>query len=314
MGWNRISYPMYTDFRDRNQVFSGMFCLRETSMSLTYEGRTERVSGEFVSGNYFPVLGVTRRSGGYFTADDDQVSGRASTGRDQLRILAAPVRRRSAASLAARLSVNGLPLTIIGVSQAGFSGTDPGSAPEVRVPMMMSTKLEGYLDLNDRRSRWVTAFGRMKPGVTLQVAKASLQPIFHQILDMEVKQAAFAKAAPEMKQAFLRMSMDVMPAAKGRSHLRRQFSKPLLVLMATVALVLLIACANVANLLDRPGSGATKGDRRPAGAGREPVPHRHAIAGREPAAVRDGRSGRTGPGDLDGSHAGAVFCRPAPFR
>jgi hypothetical protein len=58
MGWNRISYPMYADFRDRNQVFSGMFCFRESAMSLTYEGRTERVAGEFVSGNYFPVLGV----------------------------------------------------------------------------------------------------------------------------------------------------------------------------------------------------------------------------------------------------------------
>jgi ABC-type antimicrobial peptide transport system permease subunit len=151
--------------------------------------------------------------------------------------------------LGRKIIVNAVPLTIVGVSQPGFSGTDPGSAPEVRVPMMMSHSLDAYLDLNERRSRWVTAFGRMKPGVTLQVAKASLQPLFHQVLDMEVKQAAFAKAAPDMKQAFPRMSMDVMPAAKGRSNLRRQFSTPLLVLMATVALVLLIACANVANLL-----------------------------------------------------------------
>jgi len=248
MGWNRISYPMYTDFRDGNQVFSGMFCLRETSMSLSYEGRTERVSGEFVSGNYFPVLGVTAAIGRLFTADDDKFQG----GHPYAVISYGYWLRRFGADrgvIGRKVVVNAIPLTIIGVSQAGFSGTDPGSAPEVRVPVMMSGKLENYLDLNDRRSRWVTVFGRMKPGVTLAVSKASLQPIFHRVLDMEVKQAAFAKAAPEMKQAFLRMSMDVLPAANGRSNLRRQFSKPLLVLMATVALVLLIACANVANLL-----------------------------------------------------------------
>jgi len=248
MGWNRISYPMYTDFRDGNQVFSGMFCLRETSMSLSYEGRTERVSGEFVSGNYFPVLGVTAAIGRLFTADDDKFQG----GHPYAVISYGYWLRRFGADrgvIGRKVVVNAIPLTIIGVSQAGFSGTDPGSAPEVRVPVMMSGKLENYLDLNDRRSRWVTVFGRMKPGVTLAVSKASLQPIFHRVLDMEVKQAAFAIAAPEMKQAFRRMSMDVLPAANGRSNLRRQFSKPLLVLMATVALVLLIACANVANLL-----------------------------------------------------------------
>jgi hypothetical protein len=57
-GWNRISYPMYQDFRDHNTAFSGMFCFREVDMSLSYRGRTERVAGEVVSGNYFPVLGV----------------------------------------------------------------------------------------------------------------------------------------------------------------------------------------------------------------------------------------------------------------
>src|SRR5581483_8773465 len=122
-------------------------------------------------------------------------------------------------------------------------------APEIRVPVMMARQIGNYMDLNDRRSRWVTVFGRLKPGVSLKEAKASIQPFFHQILQMEVKQKEFAKASSYMKQAFLKMSMDVLPASKGRSYLRRQFSKPLLVLMAVVALVLLIACANVANLL-----------------------------------------------------------------
>jgi predicted permease len=248
MGYNRISYPMYQDFRDGNRVFRGMFCFRETDMSLNYNGHTERIAGELVSGNYFPVLGVNAAVGRLFTADDDKFQGShpvavLSYGYWQSRFAG------NRGVIGMKLNINGYPFTIVGVSQQGFSGTDPGYAPQVRVPIMMSLKITRYLDLNDRRLRWVTAFGRLKPGITIQEAKAGIQPLFHQILQMEVMQKAFAKASPYMKQAFLRMSMDVLPASKGRSQLRRQFSKPLLVLMATVALVLLIACANVANLL-----------------------------------------------------------------
>jgi predicted permease len=248
MGWNRISYPMYQDFRDHNSVFSGMFCFREAEFSLSYTGRTERVSGEFVSGNYFPVLGIKAALGRLFTAEDDKIQGGhpvavLSYGFWQRRFAGSP------GVIGQKLIINGFPFTVVGVIQPGFSGTDPGSAPEVRVPVMMSRKLTAYLDLNNRRVRWVTVFGRMKPGVSLPEAKASLQPFFHQILQMEVKQKEFAKASPYMKQQFLKMSMDVLPASKGRSYMRRQFSEPLLVLMATVVLVLLIACANIANLL-----------------------------------------------------------------
>ncbi len=248
MGSNRISFPMYQDFRDKNQVFSGMFCFNEEDMSMGYAGRMERVSGEYVSGNYFPVLGVGAAIGRVFTADDDKFQGAhaeavLSYGYWRTRFNGDP------GVIGRKITINGYPFTIIGVSEAGFGGTDPGLAPQIRVPIMMAHKLTEYTDLNDRRSRWVTAFGRLKPGVSLDKAKAGLQPIFHRILDREVREKAFAKASPYMKQQFLRMSMNLLPGSKGRSQLRRQFSTPLLVLMATVALVLLIACANVANLL-----------------------------------------------------------------
>ena len=247
-GANRISYPMYQDFRDHNTVFSGMFCFREVDMSLSYGGRTERIAGEVVSGNYFRVLGISAAIGRLFTASDDQYQGGhpvavLSYGYWQRRFAGDP------AIIGRKLEINGYPYTVVGVSQPGFSGTDPNYAPQIRVPVMMSPKIGRWLGLNERRFRWVTAFGRLKPGVTVEQAKASIQPLFHQILQMEVQQKEFAKASPYMKQAFLKMSMNVLPAATGRSQLRRQFSKPLLVLMATVALVLLIACANVANLL-----------------------------------------------------------------
>ncbi len=247
-GWNRISYPMYQDFRDHNTVFSGMFCMREMDFSLGFSGRTERVSGEIVSGNYFPVLGVKAALGRLFTASDDLQQKSSpiavlSYGYWQRRFAADP------AVIGKKLEINGHPFTVVGVSPPNFSGTDPGRAPEVRVPMMMAHDLSGCCDLNDRRSRWVTAFGRLRPGVSVESAKAAIQPFFHQILRMEVQQKEFAHASAEMKKKFLQMSMDILPAERGRSSLRRDFSKPLIVLMATVVLVLLIACANVANLL-----------------------------------------------------------------
>jgi predicted permease len=247
-GWNRLSYPMYTDFRDHAGVFSGMFCFREVDMSVSYAGHTERISGELVSGNYFPVLGVTAVIGRLFSASDDQFQGGhpvavLSYGYWQSRF------GRNPGVIGQKLTINGHQYTVIGVSQAGFAGTDPGYAPEIRVPVMMAAQVQTYLDLNNRRSRWVTVFGRLKPGVSVKQARASIQPFFHQILGMEVKEKEFAKASSYMKEQFLKMWIDVIPAATGRSNLRRQFSKPLLVLMAIVALVLLIACANVANLL-----------------------------------------------------------------
>ncbi len=249
-GYNKISYPMYEDFRDKNQVFNGMFCRTDMDFSLSFEGKTERISGELVSGTYFPVLGVRAAVGRVFSAEDDKTPGGhpygvLSYGFWQTRFGGDP------GVIGKKLLVNGYPITVVGVSQAGFDGTDPGYSPQLRVPVMMKAQMDqlGFYKLNDRRGRWVNAFGRLKPGLTLEQARAGLQPLFHQMLEMEVQEKAFARAAPVTKERFLRMWLELLPASKGRSQLRRQFSNPLLVLMGIVALVLLIACANVANLL-----------------------------------------------------------------
>jgi predicted permease len=249
-GRNRISYPMYADLRDKNQVFSGMFCTSPMGMSALFEGRIERVAGELVSGNYFAVLGVSPALGRLFTARDDLMQGGHPVALLSYGYWSARF-ARDPGVIGKKLVLNGYPFTIAGVSPAGFDGTDPGYSPQVRIPMMMKAQVTSgaFYGLNGRRERWVTAFGRLKPGMTVDRAKAGLQPLFHQMLEMEVREKDFARAAPETKQKFLKMYMDVQPASKGDSDLRRQFSKPLLVLMAVVALVLLIACANVANLL-----------------------------------------------------------------
>jgi len=249
-GSNALSYPMYQDFRDKNQVFRNMFCRYGMYMSLSFEGRTELVSGELVSGNYFPVLGVGAAVGRVFTASDDLYQGGhplavLSYGFWKSRFGGDP------GIVGQRIVVNGYPLTIVGVSQAGFDGVEVGYAPQIRVPMMMKKEMTPgpWYSLNDRRSRFVQAFGRLKPGMTLEAAKAGLQPLFHQILAMEVQDQAFAHASADSKAHFLKAWIDVLPASKGRSDLRRQFANPLWALMAMVGLVLLIACSNVANLL-----------------------------------------------------------------
>ena len=252
-GRYKISYPMYADFRDGNPVFSAMFSRYLTDMSLNFGGRTERIQGEMVSGTYFPALGVGPALGRVFSTADDTTSGGSPCAVLSYRYWVS----RFAADpniVGQKLIVNGYPLTVIGVSQAGFDGLDPGSSPQIRVPLMMKQQLQstsfGY-DLLNRRGRWINAYGRLKPGVSIEQARSGLQPLFHQMLEMEVKQAEFSKADPLRKEAFLKMWLDLLPASSGNTTLQDRFSSSLIVLMSLVGVVLLIACANLANLLVR---------------------------------------------------------------
>jgi predicted permease len=249
-GGNAISYPMYRDFRDHNQVFSGMFCRFPTAVSLTFGGQAERVEAELVSGTYFGVLGVTTALGRTFTPEDDRVPDGAP-----LLILSYSYWRQRFAGdpavLGKTLTVNSHPMTVVGVAQAGFDGVELGHSPKLFLPVVMQPEVvTGNPNmLTDRRSRWVSAFGRLKPGMTGTVAKASLQPFMHSMLEMEVREAAFAHASGYDREQFLKCTIDVLPGSQGRSYVRAELSKPLWVLMAITGVVLLIACANIANLL-----------------------------------------------------------------
>ena len=249
-GPQRLSYPMFLEIREKNQVFSGMFCRWDTAFSLSFEGHTERVAGELVSGTYFPVLGVGAAIGRVFTPEDDVNKGGHPVAVISYRYWITRF-AGDPAVVGKNLLVNGYPMTIIGVSQAGFEGTDPGSPPQVFAPVTMRVALNPQAEglMENRRQRWVSTFGRLKPGVSMEQAQAGLQPLFHQMLDWEVEQKEFSHAAPIVKQRFLQMWLQLVPASRGRSYLRDHFQNPLLVLTAIVALVLLIACANVANLL-----------------------------------------------------------------
>jgi predicted permease len=248
-GRNALSYPMYQDIRERNSVFSGTMCRYSLSYTLGTSAQTEVVSGELVSGNYFPLLGVRPAIGRLFTdGDDAHVSGHPfavlSYAYWKSRFAGDP------GAIGQTIRINDYPLAIVGVAQPGFDGVEPGLPAEVFVPMAMTPNVRsGFTRMLDRRLRWVNVYGRLKAGVSREQAAAGLQPLFHQILDSEVTQPAFRNASPYDKEQFLRMWLNVLPGSQGNSNLRRKYEKPLIVLMGVVGLVLLIACANLASLL-----------------------------------------------------------------
>ena len=248
-----LSYPLFRDVRDHNQVFSGLLGYHHLVFGVGYQGQIERIPGALVSGNYFDVLGVPAFLGRTFSTDDDRIPGG-----HPVAVLAYDFwvdRFHSDRGVVGRsVTINGAAFTVIGVSARGFSGLEVGEPVKILVPMMMRNQVTAeswtrMFGLDIRRGGWVRVLGRLKPGVTAEQAKASLQPLFHSILEMEVRQKDFAGAGHDIRQEFLRSWMNVKPASSGHSDAREQYQTPLRVLMGMVGLVLLIACANVANLL-----------------------------------------------------------------
>jgi predicted permease len=250
-GSNALSYPLYRDFKADNSVFAGMFCRFEAVFSLGFNGQVERARGELVSGTYFPVLGVGAAVGRTFTPDDDRVPG----GHPVAMLSYAYWQSRFAGDqsiIGKTVAVNGHNFTVVGVAQKGFNGVDLSDTSQVFVPIMMRPQLMPLfetLDFNNRRTRWVNVFGRLKPGLSRQQAQASLQPYFHGRLEMEVKEQAFNKASAAVRARFLQNVIQVLPGAQGQPVFQGVVATPLWVLMALTGGVLAIACANVASLL-----------------------------------------------------------------
>jgi len=254
MGSNRgpraASYPMYQDFQKQAVAFSYVFCRYSTPLSVHYQNQTERVTAELVSGNYFQALGVKPAIGRFFTPEEDD---RVYKGHPVVVLSHHYWVTRFGADpkvLGTKILVNNYPMTIVGVSPPGFNGLDPTHAPHIRVPIQMKPLMTpGWDHLGNRRSQWIQIFARMKPGYTVESARASLQPLLYQILQSELAEPELRDISQYYRDRFLQRQVQVEQAANGYSQTRQSYATALVVLMCMVALVLLIACFNVANLL-----------------------------------------------------------------
>ncbi|HET9265318.1 MAG TPA: ABC transporter permease [Vicinamibacterales bacterium] len=252
MGSRMHSYPMYQDFQQRAEPLGEVLCRRQVSASVSIDNQTERVEAEMVSGNYFAMLGVPPALGRVLNSreDDQTYQGHPVVVLDYAywvsRFAGDP------GVLGKKILVNNYPMTIVGVSAAGFAGLDPAQSPQIRVPIQMKPVMApswGWVHMDDRRTRWVQVFGRLKPGYTVESARAPMQGLFTQIRAYEMTLPAAAKWSPYLRERFMTGRLNVVEAGMGYSGLRNEFSTALVVLMCMVGLVLLIACANVANLL-----------------------------------------------------------------
>ena len=252
MGARMHSYPLYQDLQKKAEPLAEVLCRRIVPASVSVDNQTERVDAELVSGNYFSMLGVKPALGRVFNSqEDDQVyQGHPvvvlSYGYWVTRFA------RDPGVIGKKVLVNDYPMTVVGVSAEGFSGIDPVQSPQIRVPVLMKAVLApswGWLHMDDRRARWVQVFGRLKPGYTVESSKAPIQGLFTQIRQFEMTLPAAKEWSAYNREQFMKGQLLVDSAAIGYSPVRNDFSTALIVLMCMVGLVLLIACANVANLL-----------------------------------------------------------------
>jgi predicted permease len=248
-GQQTFSEPMFRGLRGASApVLSGMFARFGTVASVSADGNAARVRIEAVSGDYFRTLGIDPVIGRVLGPDDD----RTPDGHPVLVLSHAYWQNRFGGDpgvVGRSLRVNGFPMTIVGVAAPGFSGFDLGRPADLFAPLMMDSALTPtWKGLNDWRERWLHVSGRLRPGVTPERVAAVLDVTYRGLLEEDFKTVR-VRFSPEGRAKFLGKPLDVLPAAKGRSQLRTDFSSPLLALMAMVALVLLIACVNVANLM-----------------------------------------------------------------
>jgi predicted permease len=242
-----FSYPMFRDLEREQGVLTGLAAHRSFGANLAYQGETASGQGMLVSGSYFPVLGVRPALGRLFGPEDDRTPGA-----HPLAVLSHGYWRRrfdeSPAVLDQTLIVNGHAMTVVGVAPRDFEGTTLGSQPNVFVPLTMRGEMTpGFQDFENRRSYWVYVFGRLRPGVSLAQAKSALDVPYRAILQ-EVEAPLQQGMSPETLARFRDKELEFQAGARGQSTLHRHARPPLLLLGVT-GFVLLIACANVANLL-----------------------------------------------------------------
>src|SRR5438067_5864288 len=243
-----FSYPLYKGLAKNTTVFDGVLAGYEFSASIASHGQTDRGSGELVTGNYFEVLGVRPALGRVLSAADDDVQGA-----HPVLVLSHAYWRQhfggETGVLNHTILVNNTEMTVVGVAQSGFSGIQVGQTPDIFVPMTMKGQMTPIRNgLDDWNDSFLAVLARLKPGVTVEQAQAGINVDYPGLLEQQAATLKFRKGGKDEKE-FLSKKVVLAPGAQGRIVLQRDSGPALMALFAMVALVLLIACTNVANLL-----------------------------------------------------------------
>lgn len=243
------SYAMFRDIESKSQnIFTTVAAHRLFGANLAYEGQTQAGEGVLVSGSYFPMLGLQPALGRLLTPDDDRAVGESSVAVLTHRWWRTKF-QQDPAVIGRTLTVNGLPFEIVGVAPEEFDGTTLGTRPQIFVPITMRAAMErGFRGFENRQNYWVYLFARLKPGVSIDQARAGLNQIYTPIIN-DVEAPLQRGMSPQTMTRFRAKNTVITEGAYGQSSLRRDATPYLNALLGVTALVLLIACANIANLL-----------------------------------------------------------------
>jgi predicted permease len=243
-----FSYPMFRDLEKAQTAFTGMAAHRTFGANLSYRKQTLNGDGMFVSGSYFQVLGVQPTLGRLIGPADDRAPGESPV----VVLSHAYWRTRFDASPSVindTIIVNGQPMTIVGVAPPGFDGTTLGNKPRLFAPITMRGRLgEPSAPYADRRNYWVYVFARLKPGVSVEQARTAINVPYRSIVN-EVEVPLQKGMSDQTLAKFRAKHVTVEEGRRGQSSIHREARAPLILLLSVTGFVLLIACANIANLL-----------------------------------------------------------------